>query len=227
MRCLHCDSDSAAGSEICGKCGTLLETDPDWYFKAGMEAMAAGDIARSIGYLADCVHLNPDHLSGKYNLGVAMSLVNRCDEAMEHLAEIAKQKPDYPGVYTALGQAAFGSYLAHAEQVESKRRTMVRFLRKAIERDSEDVDAYFSLANAYIALGTADLALPCLRHAMKLHPDSAAIHFVTAKAFKMLDKYPEAVVMARKSMQLSEPTDPFWADIESLVLELQQTYLPL
>ncbi|HUV04379.1 MAG TPA: tetratricopeptide repeat protein [Armatimonadota bacterium] len=226
MHCFLCDADSAAGSKACEVCGKLLATDPDRYFKAGMEAMAAGGIDRSIRLLTDCVSMNPQHMSGRYNLGLALSLGNKHDEAMEQYLAIIEQDPRYPGVYTALGQAAFGSYLAHMEEAEAQRKAMIQLLAKAIDLDPEDVDAHFSLANAYIAIGTADKAIPHLKRALALHPDSSAIHFTIAHAFKMLGKYEEATIMATRAMQLAGTDDPFWEDIRNLLSELEQTVLP-
>lgn len=227
MYCFECDSDSTGESRTCKMCGRPFETDPDKYFKAGMEASAVGDLDQSVKFLTDCVELSPDHLSGRFNLGLALALTNRCDEAIEHYSIVLDQEPNYPGIYTALGQAAFGSYLAHAEQAELQRKAMIHMLMKAIEQDPEDVDACFSLANVYIAIEKADKALPWLRRALILHPDSSAIYFTIAKAFKMLERYPEAAIMAKKSIQLSAPDDPFHEDVHRLLSELQQTVLPM
>lgn len=223
MHCFECDADSTAELETCEVCGKLLATDPDRYFKAGMEALAAGDLDQSISLLQDCIALNPDHVNGRYNLGLALCLNNRYDEATEQYLAVFEQDVGYPGIYTALGQAAFGSYLAHSEQAEAQRKAMTQLFTKAVEADPEDVDAHFSLANAYIAIGTADKALPHLRCALSLHPDSSAIHFTIAKAFKMLGKYEEATIMATRSMQLTGPDDPFWKDIRELLSELRET----
>jgi len=222
MHCFECDADSAAGSRACEVCGKLLTTDPDRYFKAGMEAMAAGDIDRSIGLLRDCITMNPQHINGRYNLGLALCLSNSYDEAIEQYLAVFEQDAGYPGIYTVLGQAAFGSYMAHVEQAENQSKTMIQLLTKAVEVDPDDVDAHFSLANAYIAIEMADRALPHLKCALSLHPDSSAIHFTVAKAFKMLGKYEEAAIMATRSMQLASPDDPFREDIRDLLSELEQ-----
>lgn len=222
MHCFGCNADSSSESGTCEVCGKPLAADPDLYFKAGMEAMAEGRIDPCIDFLRDCVKLGPNHLSGRYNLGFALCFANECDEAVEHYMAVVEHDPNYPGIYTALGQAAFGSYLSHLEQTESNRKAMIEHLRKAIEQDPNDVDAYFSLGNAYIAMGSADKSLPWLREALKLHPDSSAIHFAVAKAFKMLQKLPEAAIMARKSMELSDPDDPLSEEIQALFSELKQ-----
>jgi tetratricopeptide (TPR) repeat protein len=203
-------------------CGRPLERDPDRFFRAGMEAMASGDLTEAVDLLDDCTRLNPDHLSGRYNLGMALCLASRCDEAIEQYETIAREQPEYAGIYTALGQAAFGSFLDHQERAESQREAMVRYLLTAIEQDPYDVDAHFSLGNVYIAINSPEKSLRCLQNALHLHPDSPAIHYTIAKALKMLGKYPEAAMMAQKSMQLSGLDDPFRDDIQALFTELQE-----
>ena len=47
MHCFKCESDSSGDSGTCGVCGRPLDTDSDRYFRAGMDAMSAGEIERS------------------------------------------------------------------------------------------------------------------------------------------------------------------------------------
>lgn len=227
MHCFDCDIHFSDSFTTCDTCGKRLETDSDRYFKSGMERMATGEIDRAVEFLNGCVTLNPDHISGRYNLGIALSLEDRCDEAMEQFSAIVSETPDYPGVYTAMGQAAFGSYLLHISEAEALCNAMTSFFMMAIEQDPHDVDAYFSLGNAYIAIGNAEKSIPWLQTALRLHPDSPAIYHTLAKALKMMGKNCEAVEMAKKSVQLSNPRDPFWEDIQGLFSELQQNVLPM
>ena len=221
MYCFDCNTDTGDLSDCCGICGKPFDKDPDRYFKCGMDAMASGDIDKAIILFRECAKMSPGHSSCRYNLGLALSLTDKCDEAMKHYESILHRDPNYPGIYTAIGQAAFGCYLEHISGAESRRKQMIEFFMKAVEHDPDDVDALFSLGNAYIAVGNAETALPWLKSALRIQPNSPAIYFTIAKAFKMLKKKPEASVMARKSMQLSNPNDPFWEDIKRLVCELQ------
>lgn len=221
MYCFECDSYSSGKSGTCTICGQPLVSDPDRYFRAGMEAMALGEIDRAIMFLKDCVALAPNHLSGRYNLGIALCMAGEYDEANEQFAMVEDKDPDFPGLGTAMGQAAFGLYLYHTEQGESCRKAMIRFFSKAIEQDSDDVDAHFSMGNAYMAMGMPSKALPWLKYALKLQSDTSAIHFAMAKAYKAVESYPEAITSARKAAELSKPNDPLADDIASLLAELE------
>jgi len=127
----------------------LFGSDADLYFKAGMEALAIEDLEESLSQLERCLLVSSKHLSARYNLGIVLSLLDRCDEAMTHFEKILVHNPRYPGIYTAMGQAAFGSYLTHRQKVEQYKESMIRLLERAVEEDAEDMDAYFSLGNAY------------------------------------------------------------------------------
>ncbi len=222
MHCFRCDVDTPTDSNVCDVCGQPLDTDPDRYFRAGMDAMLAGDVDRSTRLLRDCVRLNPSHLSGRYNLGLALCMADRCDEATDQYMAVLEVEPNYPGIYTVMGQAAFGDYLAHLERAEAQRDLMFQLLKKAVEQDPSDVDACYSLANAYMAVGLAEEALPWLHQAAKLQPDSSAIYYAMGKVYKMLGRDTDAAAMAKLAMELSDADDPLIGEIESLAAECEQ-----
>lgn len=221
MRCFACSIDFDYDTRICAICGRPLETDSDRYFKAGMAALDAGNLEESIVLFSDCLNLNPNHLTARFNLGIAYSLNNQCDTAMEELLAVAAQDPNYPGLFTALGQAAFGSYLHHRELAQEREQQMLQLLKEAISRDDADVDALFSLGNAYIALDNPLQALPYLKRAAIIDPNAPAIYFTLAKTFQMLGRNQEALLMAEKSLAISSPEDGFRDLIEGLFSDLQ------
>lgn len=227
MYCFDCDSDIPDQSYICSKCGIQLPTDSDWYFKAGMDALGAGEVDMAITLLRNCVEINPGHTSGRYNLGIALCLSSQHDEALLQFTTILELDPDYPGIYTALGQLALANFKVHMEEAEMHRAAMIHFLTLAIEKDNEDVDAHFTLANAYLETGDPEKALRCLKRAVSLDSDSPAIYSSLARALKMLGRHKEARAMAKKAMLLSPPDAPFIEDLRTLVAELGQLKLAM
>lgn len=206
----------------CPNCGVVQDSDPDCYFKAAMGCVAESDLDRAVALLERCLEIDSDHLTGRFNLGVALSMMDRCDEAIGHLYYVLTRDPDYPGIYTALGEAAFGSYLYHEEQATLKSSVMVQLFRTAIEQDEQDVDAYFSLGNAYVALGMGEEALSSLKSALSLDPQSSAIYYMMAKAYKLTGRFGEARLMAGRALELANPDDQFLGDIETLLTEIQR-----
>jgi len=222
MRCGKCGFDLSTSETGCPSCGTMSRGDPDSHFKAAMKSVANGDLDGAIDLLERCLELDPDHLTGRFNLGVALSLMDRCDEAIGHLYHVLTQDAGYSGIYTALGEAAFGSYLYHEEQANLKRGVMIELLRRAVDQDEQDVDAYFSLGNAYVATGMGEEALSCLRSALKLDPASSVIYYMLARAYIVLGGFGEAKLMARKALDFAAPSDQFLGDIENLLTEIQR-----
>lgn len=222
MRCSECGFDLEPQMKECPNCGDGHHTDPDSHFKAAMGSVADGDLEGAVELLEQCLEADPEHINGRFNLGVALCLADKCDEAIGHLYYVLTKEPDYPGIYTALGEAAFGSYLYHEEQASMKSMAMIHLLKQAIDQDEEDVDAYFTLGNAFLALGLAEEAVPALKSALELDSQSPAIYYLLGKSYKQLDRFDEAGLMARKALDLAEPDNQFLEDIESLVAELQE-----
>lgn len=222
MHCIECGMECEEELLDCCACGAPIQKDADRYFKAGMDAMAVGDIERCVNLLEDCVKLDDGHLSGRYNLGIALAMLERYEEAArEHMA-LLERSPAYPGVYTALGQTAFGSYIYHLEQAESDYGAMLKFFKKAILADPENVDAHFSLANAYIAAGAANKAIPHLERALELLPESPYIHFAMAKALQILGKQDEAKVVLKRAIELSVENDSSLDVMGELLAEVEE-----
>lgn len=227
MRCSECGCELEPQMTECPNCGGRHSMDPDSHFKAAMDFVADGNLEGAIELLEHCLNADPEHLTGRFNLGVALCLADKCDEAIGHLYYVLTKEPDYPGIYTALGEAAFGSYLYHEEQASMKSMAMIHLLKQAIDQDEEDVDAYFTLGNAFLALGLAEEALPALKSALRLDPQSPAIFYLIAKSYRELGRLREARMMAERALDLAQPDNQFLDDIESLVTELQEEALAL
>lgn len=210
-----------AGKLACPICSTPFITDSDYYFRQGMSMLLKGGTDRAITLLRICVDLNPSHISGRYNLGLALVSAGKCDEAMEHYVIAAQRNPDMPGIYTALGKAAFGSFITHSQEAEVMSRSMICLLEKAIERDPQDIDAYISLGEAYLAIGDTERAIGCLRRCLEIEPASPAIYYELAKVYTSLEQFPEAADMASKSMQYAGPDDPVIDGIRQLMCDLE------
>jgi len=222
MRCFACGVGYGPESKTCPICGRDLETDPDRYFRAGMDAISAGDIEEGVSLLEDCSRLDPNHLSARFNLGVAYSLGGRHDLAVRELFAVAQKDPEYPGLLTALGQVAFGMYTHHIEQAEAHKEQMLGFLLAAIRLDPEDVDALVTLGNVYIELGLPADALRYLERAAVIVPESPVVYFAMARALEMLGRRRQAALMAKKYLALAPPNDRFKSEVENFMHNLLQ-----
>jgi len=216
MTCAECGREVDLLHRRCPTCGEDCTVDPDSRFKAAMAAVDADDIGRAIALLERCVEADPGHLNGRFNLGIALCMVDRCDEAIGHLFTVLMEDEDYPGIHTALGEAAFGSYLYHEDQARKKSEAMICLLRQAVERDEEDVDAHFSLGNAYLALDMPEAALAYLKNARTLDPESSAVHVMLARTYLMLGRRAMARRMLRRAAALAGPDDRYAEEMADL-----------
>jgi tetratricopeptide (TPR) repeat protein len=213
------------GKHTCPVCASQVITDSDYYFRQGMDAIFNGNLDLAIKLLENCIEINPEHISGRYNIGEALSSVNKYDEALAHYVFAAQKRPDIPGIYTALGKAAFGSFIDHTKEAEIMSKSMICLFKKAIELNPKDIDAYCSLGNAYLATGETEKAISCFLQCLKIAPSSSIVYYELAKVYTSLEQFPEALDMVLKSLMYVHPEDPIFNDIRELMCDLEMSGL--
>jgi superkiller protein 3 len=220
MHCLGCYGSIQESSDRCPACGKSSPLDADSYFKAGM-GLITSNVSMAIKLLQDCVQLDPNHQSGIYNLGIALSLDGRYEEAVAHYKELLCISPDYPGIYTAMGQAYFGSYAKHKDIVNRRFTQSTNLLMRAVRQNPEDTDALFSLGNAYLSEGNAEEAIIWLNRALCVSPSSPAIYFVLAKALLSAGQEIPARDMASIAVLIASKDEPYWEELQEFMGALE------
>lgn len=111
------------------------------------------------------IQVLPGSKRGRFHLAVALSRINRFDEALAHLEEILKQNPEYFGPNNLKGVILIrqGNYL---EAVAS--------LRQSLKPGAIHRPALINLGAAYCYLGDHAKAAVFLREALKLNPNDRA-----------------------------------------------------
>jgi tetratricopeptide (TPR) repeat protein len=216
MHCLGCYGSIQESSDRCPACGKNSPLDADSYFKAGMDLITS-NVDLAIKLLQDCIQLDPHHQSGIYNLGIALSLDNRYEEAVAYYNELLGISPNYPGIYTAMGQAYFGSYAKHKDIVNRRFTQSTNLLMRAVRQNPEDTDALFSLGNAYLSEGNAEEAIIWLNRALCVSPSSPAIYFVLAKALLSAGQEIPARDMASIAVLIASKDEPYWSELQEFV----------
>lgn len=220
MHCLGCYGSIQESSDRCPACGKSSALDADSYFKAGME-LVTSNVGLAIKLLQDCVQLDPNHQSGIYNLGIALALDNRYEEAVAHYKELLSISPNYPGIYTAMGQAYFGSYAKHKDIVNRRFTQSTNLLMRAVSQNPEDTDALFSLGNAYLSEGNSEEAIIWLNRALCVSPSSPAIYFVLAKALLLAGQEIPARDMASIAILIASKDEPYWNELQEFMDALE------
>ena len=139
----------------------------------GIGYLQQGDYAKGISLLETAIAIEPDNSDLLYNLGMALSDVNRLDESLVHLNKCVGIAPDYARGWLALGVCY--------SRIGKVNETLLA-LRKAHAIDSTDPYTMKTLAAFLIKVGNnLDEAETLLRNAMEVMPDDQQIHFNIGK----------------------------------------------
>lgn len=107
--------------------------------REGLEARWAGRTAEAVALLERAAELNPEDVDIRLQLGLALSGVERFDEAAEQFRAVLARAPDYLDAQLGLGRLA----LWRGDMVEAE-----ALFREALELDPSSVEALVGLGDA-------------------------------------------------------------------------------
>jgi Flp pilus assembly protein TadD len=140
--------------------------------------------------------------SGNYlahdSLGVALLKDGWTAEAVDHLREAVRLRPDYTRAY---------SNLAGALAEEGRPGEAIEVYRKALKLDPRSALLRYNLAMALAQQGEVRSAIAELSEAVRLDPSFAAAHHALARALAHERRLAEAVGCCREAVRL-EPDNP-------------------
>ncbi|MBF0382580.1 MAG: tetratricopeptide repeat protein [Magnetococcales bacterium] len=151
---------------------SLLSDDAFW---EGAIIHKKGDLRGAISKYNKSLELQPGKSSALLNLGLALTDLDRFDEAVDIFKELVVRRPDYPEAHNNLGNA-FKEQGNHALAVDS--------FRRAISLNPSLIDVYNNLGLALIEQGKYDEALENLENALKLNPNYGKTHSNLALVYK-------------------------------------------
>lgn len=137
----------------------------------------------------------PPEASKEFKTGHEAVRNNDFEGAIPHLQKAIILYPRYAEAYQLLGVAQMQTN--HAPQAESS-------LVKAIEIEDRMPQAQYLLGVLYAKTGRASLAEKPLTRFAELDPENPDAYFELAKVSFALNKFPEAEMHARKSIELKE-----------------------
>ena len=146
----------------------LLEQYPDsgLIWKAlGASLTAQNKMALST--LQRAADLLPHDVEAHYNLGNALKVLGRLDDAATHYRTVIKLKPDLAQAHNNLGNV-----LIVLGQLEDA----VESYRRAVQFKPDYAEAHYNLGNTLKAQGRFDDAVTCYRRALKFRPGFAEAH---------------------------------------------------
>jgi tetratricopeptide (TPR) repeat protein len=161
--------------------------------------LAAGTVRRNRDYrsatsiLRTAVAARPDNHRAHGNLGKALQLEGKLDEATAHYRRALDLRPDYPE-----GLNNLGSVFKAREQTDEA----VEHFRRAIEVKPDYANAHYNLATTLQTLGRLAEAVVHYRQALRLEPDHARAHNNLGTALGSQGKLDEAILHLREALRL-------------------------
>jgi tetratricopeptide (TPR) repeat protein len=143
--------------------------------------------------------VTPNNSTIHLDLGFALQLRGRIDEAIHHYRRALEVKPDY-----ALAHLNLGSALARRGELD----LAIRHLRRALEITPEFPKAHSNLGSALRAQGRLDEAIDHYRHALRFRPDNALAHVNLGNALQARGEVGPAIRHYRRALEIEPDSIP-------------------
>jgi tetratricopeptide (TPR) repeat protein len=161
--------------------------------------------------LTKAATLLPRDAAAHNNLGNALAVLGRLDEAMTSFRQALFFRPEFPEAHNNIGNVLLD--LGQLDQAAAS-------YRQALELKPDYAEAFNNLGHAERGLGRLDDAVACFRQAIVLRPDFVDAHNGLGMALRDLARLDESVVSYRRAIEL----DSAFADAHSnlaIALRLQ------
>ena len=216
--------------EAQSRCKQILLRDPkdaDALQLLGVVTLQLGDKPAALEMLQRAAAMNPDAPDCHCSLGMALSALDRNEEAEAQFRKALSLKSDYVeagiglgGALRALGRrqeaeeiyrqiarrqpALASQFLSLGNRLRSQGRwdEAIAAFHRALALHPQDFKAHNNLADALLASGRLDEAVAAVRQAMALRPDSGEIHANLGNMLKDVGLLDESVQHLRQAVAL-------------------------
>ena len=220
------------------------------YRRVGEAYMQQGNLVAAMRELKKAEAKYPDDHLLQYDLGLIYYSRGRFDEAIGHYKKAVELNPDFGPAINSLGNAYAGkkdwdkaiSYynqvigdilyatphftyagLGNAYYYKGELERSEKYYLEALKAKPVFVNALQGLAQTYIAMGRVPEAVEKLEKAVRLVPDSPALHFQLAKAYRLALEFRKAYNSYRKVVELA-PQSPLADEAEQGAREVKALY---
>ena len=200
------------------------------YRRVGEAYLQQGNLPAAMKEFKKAEEKNPnDHLL-QYDLGLVYYSRGRFDEAIVHYQKAVELKADYGPAINSLGNAYAGKKdwdkaifyynkviddilyatphftyagLGNAYYFKGDFKLSEKYFLEALQIKPEFANALQGLAQTYIAMGRIPEAVEKLEKAVRIKPDSPALHLQLAKAYQQALEFQKAYNSYRKVVDLA------------------------
>jgi predicted O-linked N-acetylglucosamine transferase (SPINDLY family) len=174
----------------------VLAFDPDQadcLHRLGVLAIQVGRTDVGVEFVGQAIARNNQVPAFHYDLGIALRILGRLEEAAASYRRAIRLKPDYVDAHGNLGNV-----LRELRMPEEA----IGSCRRAIELKPDFVEAHSNLGAALSDLGKLDEAASSYRRAIELRPDYARAHSNLGAALGDIGRFDEALACCRRAIEL-------------------------
>lgn len=169
----------------------------------------------AVSLLRDVVRQRPDLVDAQLQLGVALSMDGRIEEAGRVLDDALRREPANPRVLHARALVLLK---------QGKPDRALELLDKSLSLRKDFAAAMLARGDALQALGRSEQALDAYRRAIPMAPSSALPHALVAQTLQRLKRFTEAEKSYREALRM-EPDNIRVANNLAVLLATQKSAL--
>ena len=139
------------------------------------------------------VDVTRDSWVAHFNLAVALGQAGKIPEAIEHLEQVLRIKPDDAEACNILGAALMES---------GRLPEAIEHLEQALRLKPDYADAHYNLGTALGRAGRLPEAIEHLEHALRIKPDYAKSHYNLGTVLMQSGRLPEAMEHLEQALRL-------------------------
>jgi Flp pilus assembly protein TadD len=158
---LLAEGDVQKAVELFKQSVALKPDDETFHFNLGVALAQVGDVTNAEHEYKEALRLLPDYPEAHHNYGNLLLRAGRTTEAEEHLSEAVNQLPE---------SATFNNSLGVLQIRLKKTNAALLSFQKAVECDSNYVEAHFNLAISYLSRKDRERGIAELRETLRLKP---------------------------------------------------------
>jgi tetratricopeptide (TPR) repeat protein len=175
----------------------MLQADPDnaaMHDDVALLYAQAGNVARVAGHFAETARIKPASAPAQYNLGTALLVQGKRDEARRAFQRAVVIDPSYANGHRSLGTVLYQ---------DGKLEDALRSYRRAIELAPNDVSAHHNLGVLLQVQGKLADAVAEYREAVRIDDGYVDAHYGLAVSLAGLGQFAPAVASAEKALALA------------------------
>lgn len=156
--------------------------------------LPAGNLQQAERIYWQILELNTDNIQAYYNLGTALLLQEKLDEAVACLQRAIEIEPDFAEAYQNLGYV-----FQRQENVEEA----ICCYSKALKINPDWSDTHYQLGKCFTKQGKLDEAIACFKTVIQIKPDYTQAYCSWGDALLEQGKLPEAIACFKKTILIN------------------------